>query len=141
MDIKSLKRSYNDQKFRSKSRVDKKGMPINWQLTFDDWLKIWIESGKLYLRGKGKGKYCMSRKNDIGPYAIDNVEIVLNEINISKGQVGRVFSSRIGKNNPNARSINLRGKCFNTIQEAATSIGYTVEGLRYRIKKGYEWTS
>lgn len=54
---------------------------IQWNLSYDDWLDIWQKSGKFHLRGKGKGKYCMARKGDTGPYEIGNIYITSNEQN------------------------------------------------------------
>jgi hypothetical protein len=48
---------------------------IQWNLTYDEWLDIWIQSGHFHERGKGKDKYCMCRHGDIGPYEIGNVYI------------------------------------------------------------------
>jgi hypothetical protein len=48
---------------------------IDWHLSFDEWYDIWIQSGKWELRGRGEGKYCMSRKGDTGSYSINNVYI------------------------------------------------------------------
>lgn len=50
---------------------------IEWLLTFAEWLSIWKASGKLHLRGRGKGRYVMSRVCDDGPYAVGNVHIQL----------------------------------------------------------------
>jgi|TARA_R110002126_G_scaffold204218_1_gene351630 transposase len=55
---------------------------IEWQFTFADWWRIWQESGKWNKRGRGVG-YCMARFNDLGPYAPNNVEIILSTQNSS----------------------------------------------------------
>lgn len=52
---------------------------IAWELSFDEWMLLW--DGKFHLRGKGKGKLCMARYGDEGPYSISNVYITKNEIN------------------------------------------------------------
>ena len=49
---------------------------IEFLLTFDEWLKIWEDSGHLHERGKHLGQYQMARHRDMGPYAIGNVKIV-----------------------------------------------------------------
>lgn len=56
-----------------KSKAKHRG--IEFRLTYDEWYKIWKDSGKLELRGVGKGKYVMSRYNDIGAYEKNNVFI------------------------------------------------------------------
>lgn len=38
-------------------------------------------SGKWDERGDTRGKYCMARFNDAGPYSTDNVKIILFEDN------------------------------------------------------------
>lgn len=67
---------YTVQKNNAKQRQ------IEWQVTFADWWRIWQESGKWNKRGNGTG-YCMARFGDIGPYAPDNVEIILCSQNSS----------------------------------------------------------
>lgn len=65
---------------------------IEFNISFDDWLKVWEDSGKLSERGRGKDKYCMCRVNDIGAYAVDNVFIDTNKTNLSDGNIGKVMS-------------------------------------------------
>lgn len=48
---------------------------IDWHLSFEEWFDIWERSGKYKFRGRGQGKYCMSRIGDTGPYSKDNVFI------------------------------------------------------------------
>lgn len=50
---------------------------IAWGLNLAQWLEIWKTSGKLEQRGRGKGKYLMSRIKDSGGYEIGNVHIQL----------------------------------------------------------------
>jgi hypothetical protein len=54
---------------------------IEWTLTFPQWLGVWLDSGKLAERGRGKGKYVMSRVKDEGGYALGNVHIQLSTEN------------------------------------------------------------
>lgn len=53
----------------------RRGIP--WRLDFKTWITIWQTSGKLHLRGKGKGRYVMSRVLDDGAYEHGNVHIQL----------------------------------------------------------------
>ncbi len=50
---------------------------VKWSLTFAQWLAVWQTSGKLHLRGKGAGHYCMSRMSDSGGYELGNVHVQL----------------------------------------------------------------
>jgi hypothetical protein len=69
-------------------RANAKRRNIEWRMTFEEWLEIWLASGRMGLRGRGVGKYCMSRFGDRGPYALGNVEIKLHEVNVSEGSTG-----------------------------------------------------
>lgn len=48
---------------------------IEFLLTFDEWLKIWMDSGHLHERGRRRHQYCMSRRGDAGAYVVGNVDI------------------------------------------------------------------
>jgi hypothetical protein len=71
--------NYKKDFYAQKSNAKIRG--IEWELTFDEWLSIWESSGHLINRGRGIGKYVMSRIGDIGPYSFNNVFIQLWEKN------------------------------------------------------------
>lgn len=50
---------------------------IEWDISFPDWMRIWLNSGHWEDRGVGVGRYCMARHGDIGPYSATNVSIQL----------------------------------------------------------------
>lgn len=62
---------------------------IEFCLTFEQWLTIWLLSGHYENRGNKKGQYVMCRKGDLGPYAINNVFIDTNTNNIRDAWLGR----------------------------------------------------
>lgn len=62
---------------------------IEWLISFDDWCAVWMDSGKWSLRGRNKGKYCMSRIGDAGPYSKENVFIQLHGMNTTDAHKGR----------------------------------------------------
>lgn len=62
-------------------RTGAKRRGIGWQLTFEQWLQIWVDSGHLDQRGSGKGRFHMARRGDEGAYEIGNVFIQLHEEN------------------------------------------------------------
>jgi len=66
---RTLGAAFYSQKYTANARG------IKFDLTFPEWFKIWQESGKLELRGRGAG-YCMARIGDTGGYSKDNVEII-----------------------------------------------------------------
>jgi hypothetical protein len=70
---------------------------IKWDLHFADWYAVWQASGKLHLRGRGKGKYCLSRIKDDGPYALGNVHVQLateNSSEATKKWIGKTKAHR-----------------------------------------------
>jgi hypothetical protein len=76
-----------------------KGRGIDWQLTFEDWLSWWQSTGHYHERGRGKGKYVMSRYGDIGPYSLTNIECILGTKNISEAYIHKP-RDQSGSNNP-----------------------------------------
>ena len=78
---KIMSKYYDHKHNASKRNVD-------FLLTFDEWWKIWQDSGHWEDRGPHKGQYCMSRYGDIGPYSPTNVFIQLTSNNTSDAQNG-----------------------------------------------------
>ncbi len=90
-------RAYRDQSNRCRSRIDRNGNPIEFRLSFQEWLDIWMASGKWHKRGRRKGCYCMSRHNDIGHYEVGNVSIILHSENIIEGNTGKIVTAETRK--------------------------------------------
>lgn len=85
------KRASLEGKFEGqRGNAERRGIPF--LLTFDQWLSIWTESGKLAERGRGSEKYCMSRIGDCGAYEVGNVFIQSGRNNISDGNMGKHMS-------------------------------------------------
>ena len=66
-----------------RTRAARRG--IDWLFTFEEWARVWVDSGKWGERGRGKGRYCMARHGDAGPYSEWNVSIQLVEQNSRDG--------------------------------------------------------
>lgn len=62
-----------------RNNANKRG--ITFSITFAQWYAVWQASGKLHLRGRGKGGYCMSRIRDEGGYSLGNVHVKLSTDN------------------------------------------------------------
>ena len=89
-ELRSLRNAYNVQKkTQTRRKPDRNGHRIQVTMTFEEWLQVWVESGKLPLRGNGRGKFCMARKDDLGDYAVGNVEIKACEENSREAKLGR----------------------------------------------------
>lgn len=66
---------------QQKKNALQRGIP--WKFTLATWWDVWLKSGKWSVRGRGRGRYCMSRFADLGAYEPSNVQIVLNDHNCS----------------------------------------------------------
>ena len=80
---------YKAQKSNARTRK------VPFLLTFEQWLFIWTESGKLEQRGRGAAKFCMCRHGDIGPYEIDNVFIGTGRENVRDGNLGKEMTQEV----------------------------------------------
>lgn len=78
---RSIEQRYKQQARQAKHRG------LEWLFTFETWMAMWQESGKLHLRGKGSGKYVMARRGDAGPYSPENCFICPFEQNIRDGHI------------------------------------------------------
>lgn len=75
--MEKLKSAYGNQMRKAKARG------IDWEFTFETWLKWWQDSGKLELRGNTKQKpYKMCRYGDEGPYSPSNTYCGTNRDNV-----------------------------------------------------------
>ncbi len=129
------------------------GRGIEWRLRFNQWFSIWQTSGKLHLRGRGKGKYVMSRIGDKGCYEVGNVHIQLaveNSREASNQWIGKekenrgVFCLYPGRENPwLAKVAKTSLGFFKTEQDAvearnahlSTKIGMKSLVLGYTVRK------
>lgn len=101
---------------------------VIFDLTYDEWLSVWQDSGKLSDRGRGLGKYCMSRVGDAGPYAVgnvfiqlftDNVEAARKRLKVRHAAQRGVYLTSPGSRNPwLARWGSVRLGMFTTEDEA-----------------------
>lgn len=82
-ELSLAKKRFRQHKFNAMYRN------VEFNLTFEQWYQIWQDSGHWENRGRGIGKYCMSRIADSGPYELGNVYINLNQNNASDGNLGK----------------------------------------------------
>lgn len=87
MNIKEIYQVYQTHKRNARKRE------VPFLISFDEWCKIWFDSGHWHERGHNKGNYVMCRKGDVGPYSVDNVYIDLHEINAGLARKGKKNSS------------------------------------------------
>lgn len=77
----------------TKNKLDRNGHPVEFKLTFEQWCKVWSDSGKFDQRGCRRGQYVMSRRNDLGHYEEGNVFIQLHSENVRQGNARPKFKS------------------------------------------------
>ena len=89
--MRTIKKKYNDHKHQAHSRG------IEFLISYEDWLEMWLESGRWEQRGSKKGQYQMTRKLDKGPYSKNNCVIKTVEENqaerhnVPDGQTGDII--------------------------------------------------
>jgi len=114
----------------TKQKCTAKYRNIDWIISFEDWCHIWDQSGKWEQRGRGVGKYCMSRKGDTGPYSADNVFIQ----ECIKNSGDKFRGSKQSLETRTRRSNTLKGVKHTSERCLANSLGQ----LRYRAKLKYD---
>jgi hypothetical protein len=78
---------------RQSTRAAQRG--IGWEMTFGQWWRIWIESGRWEERGRSHaGSAVMSRKGDVGPYSVGNVRITTLADNFTESHAVRGHNVR-----------------------------------------------
>ncbi len=77
---------------------------IPFLLSFEQWLAVWTDSGKLEQRGRGASKFCMCRYNDVGAYEVENVFIGTGRENVRAGNLGKVLSEETRKKMSKSKS-------------------------------------
>ena len=124
-------------------RVDCQGNAIRFNLTFDEWLKIWKDSGHWEQRGVYKGQYCMSRYNDLGNYEIGNVFIQPIQQNTKDALSLGIFGNKNIPHNTNTkkkisiangRPVKTPFGIFHSLKEAGRSLKITGEAVAHRVK-------
>lgn len=108
---------------------------IEFLLTFDEWLQIWLDSGHLQERGRKCGQYCMARFGDKGPYAIGNVKIILHGENLREALVGNdhTLGLKMDLESRKRMSDAAKGKSKPTSHKEGISKGQTLAWARRKI--------
>jgi hypothetical protein len=112
-------RAYKKAKteLENRARFDKDGQRIYMLMSFEEYKKIWNDSGKWSQRGRKKDEYVLSRKNDIGHYEYDNVFIQTTSDNLKDRMTYykcsdetkiKMSSSQIGKRSGMNHSIQTK---------------------------------
>jgi hypothetical protein len=70
LDLTRLRKDFTNHRANAKRRG------IAFEISYPEWLELWIASGKLTARGRGRGKFVMARHGDKGSYSAENCSIV-----------------------------------------------------------------
>jgi hypothetical protein len=60
----------------SRQKANAVARGVNWELSFDDWWKVWEDSGKYPERGRLTGQYALVRKNPDASFNLNNIHII-----------------------------------------------------------------
>ena len=77
------KKAYGDQKRHAEARG------IEWAFTYEEWLEMWLVSGRWQERGRRLDQFCMCRFGDEGPYSRKNCFISTGQENLMQRWEGR----------------------------------------------------
>ena len=118
--MKSRKDKYNAHKALCKNRVDTNGNPIEFRLTYEEWCKIWDDSGHWHQRGRKVNEYVMSRLNDVGHYEVGNVKIQTQLENMREKNIN---AKKIAVSTPdgNFKSLTEAAKFYGVDRQTITN--------------------
>jgi hypothetical protein len=77
VEISKLRSAYTKQRY---SVTKQRG--IKWTLSFEQWLSIWAESGKLSQRGHNG--FILTRIKEKQPFSLDNVHVIAHKLRASE---------------------------------------------------------
>lgn len=115
---------------RSNARV----RGIEFLLTFEEWVQIWNDSGLLHLRGQGKGKYCMARFGDKGPYVVGNVKIIThsqNSFEMNQNYPDRMLGKRKAHTAETKRKLSLARTGYRVTEETKKLMSLAKKGRKF----------
>jgi len=122
---------------------------VEFLFTFEQWRDWWLATGKWEQRGRGRGKYCMRRYGDIGPYSVENVFCGTNEDNVRDAQVGdknpmkrqdvreKVGAATRGGKHYRAKMVATPHGIWTSAIEAAKCIGIPKPTVEWRCRNNH----
>jgi hypothetical protein len=116
-----------------KNYLDRLGNPITMKLSFEEWFKIWQDSG----HWEERGKYVMSRINDLGSYEIGNVFIQTKAANSIESIIRQ--PRRAGWNRGIKTPTEVRLKISNARRKQCTIDGKTIYPSQGDLVREFGW--
>lgn len=127
------KQSYAKQKYNATQRN------IPFELSFEQWLYIWLVSGKIKKRGIHGDEYCMARHGDKGAYSTDNVSIVPMWKNVRDGNLGqkksrehRIKLQKVLEGIRKRIPVSVNGVVFDSLSECSSALGCCPQTIKKR---------
>lgn len=120
-------------KFSQQRSHAKKCRGIEWALTLPEWWDIWQSSGHWENRGRGIGKYAMTRICDSGGYTKNNVIIKSNVDNIREA---RDMDAVRGRWNV----VEYDGITYRSLNRLCSELNISAQTIGNRIKRGMTLT-
>ena len=82
-----------DRERHRMNRQRARQLGIGFELSFDDWLAWWKDTGHFHERGRRRGQYVMARIDRTAPYRLGNLRCALAET--VPAETGRLRAIRI----------------------------------------------
>jgi len=122
---------YNQQKAQADYRNEA------WAITLEEWTACWDESGKWDQRGRGKGKYRMTRIDALYPWQLDNIEITSRKGRRVRPLNAPPVTSRKPIKHGDGHAISskeviINGVTYESQNKAAMALGVSPSMIRYR---------
>lgn len=76
-------------------RANAKQRGIAFEITFEEWLGWWKDTGHYHERGNKRGQYVMARIGDVGPYKLGNIVCQQAQVNSTAAHLGKTRSDEI----------------------------------------------
>jgi hypothetical protein len=76
--VKPLRRAYSVARCQARFRNEQ------FDLTWDQWLQLWLGNGNYLNKGRGSRNYSLVRLDKYAAWQFDNVEICLRSIDLSR---------------------------------------------------------
>lgn len=120
--------------FNQRHKASDRG--IDFDLTLPQWWEIWEQSGKWEMRGRGKGRYCMARHGDAGPYGVGNVYITTNDRNAAESYDFRPVEDRHRAFYVSTRAMGLTPRQKQILDLSLTGLGPKAIAAQLGIARG-----
>lgn len=102
---------YQNHRLGVRKRRDVDGKPIEFLLTYEDWIAIWSVNSAILNRGKLRGQFVMARFNDRGHYEVGNVEIITTDENTRRARLAETPERRAERCKTGTRGVRAKKGC------------------------------